>query len=72
MVIINGQQFTNEEFEQLKEEQYKEFCDNVKCGYAIIPETNVAICGLDSTRIDPFVQCKNCVSYKEKVFEVIE
>lgn len=79
MVIINGQQFTDEQFAAMQEEQarkieeqYNQFCSLVKCGYAIIPEMNIVICGLDGKQINPFITCKGCVSYNEKIFEIIE
>lgn len=78
MVIFNGQQFTDEEFQKFQEEElekqekkFQEFVDSIKCGYAIIVGVDEVYCGLDRKQINPNMSCKKCISYKENVYEII-
>lgn len=78
MINFNGRTFTEEEFEEMraqlqrqKMQEYINFSNQVKCGYAFILDTGLVNCGLDRERIDYRVDCP-CASYKEKVFEIIE
>ena len=75
MINFNGRTFTEEEFEEFvyqqqlqKFQQYEDFRNSIKCGYAVIQDINYAFCGLDRKALN----CENCASYKEKIFEIIE
>lgn len=81
MIIINGQQYSEEDFAKLQDEiinkriqEFQELLKQYNCGYSIIVDDGhdfIKLCGLDRNEITLNI-CRNCASYNNHNYHIIE